>query len=156
MLPNFNLKSYFDWVFYGPKPIPNPPGPPSSPIDGASSSNSTPYTENSDIVTLPDGRRLGYAQYGSPTGKPVIFLHGMPGSRLDAAHFDKIGKEIGARVIGIDRPGIGWSTPQPGRTLLSHAKDVEAVTDHLNIDKFRIMVGSNSPLGLLITTVDLL
>lgn len=136
MFPIFNIKSYFDWIVYGPKPLPNPPGPPPHPGETVS----TPYTEKSDIVNLPDGRRIGYAQYGSPTGKPVIFLHGMPGSRLDAAHFDKIGKELGARVIGIDRPGIGWSTPQPNRTILDHAKDVEAVTDHLGLEKFRIMV----------------
>jgi hypothetical protein len=144
MFPAFNLKSYIDWVFYGPTPLHNPPGPPTKPGGSSSPSDSTPYTEASDIVILPDGRTLGYAQYGSPAGKPVVFLHGMPGSRLDAAHFDDIGKDLGARIIGIDRPGIGWSTPQPGRTLLSHAEDVEAVTNHLKIDKFRIMVYSNS------------
>ena len=143
MFSTFNLKSYFDWVFYGPRPIPNPPGPPLSPRDASSLSDSTPYTETSNIVILPDGRKLGYAQYGSPRGKPVIFLHGMPGSRLDAAHFDDVGKELGARIIGIDRPGIGWSTPQPDRTLLSPVKDVEALTDHLKIAKFSIMVRFN-------------
>jgi hypothetical protein len=140
MFPIFNLKSYFDWIFYGPKPIPNPPGAPSSPWDTSSLTEATPYTEASNIVILQDGRKLGYAQYGSPTGKPVIFLHGMPGSRLDAAHFDDTGKELGVRIIGIDRPGIGWSTPLPGRTLLSHADDVEALIEHLKIDKFSIMV----------------
>ena len=143
MLSTFNPKSYFNWVFYGPEPIPNPPGPLPSPRDPSSLSESTPYTEASNIAILPDGRKLGYAQYGSPTGKPVIFLHGMPGSPLDAAHFDDVGKELGARVIGIDRPGIGWSTPQSDRTLLSHAKDVEALTDYLKVDKFSIMVPSN-------------
>jgi hypothetical protein len=140
MSTTFNPLSWFDWAFSGPKPVPNPPGPPSSPRDPSSVPESTPYTETSNIMVLPDGRKLGYAQYGSLTGKPVILLHGMPGSRLDAAHFDDVGKELDARVIGIDRPGIGWSTPQPGRTLLSHAKDVEALTNHLKIDKFRIMV----------------
>jgi hypothetical protein len=136
------LKSYLAWLLYGPKPVANPPGPPSGPRDDSPLTDSTPYTETSNIVILPCGRRLGYAQYGSPTGKPVIFLHGMPGSRLDAAHSDDVGKELGARIIGVDRPGIGWSTPQPGRTLLSHAKDIEALCDHLKIDKFSIMVRS--------------
>lgn len=147
MFPTFNLKSYFVWVFYGPQPLSNPPGPPSGPRDTSTVSEYTPYTESSNLMVLPDGRKLGYAQYGSPTGKPVIFLHGMPGSRLDAAHFDDVGKELGARIIGIDRPGIGWSTPQPNRTILSHAQDVEALTDHLKIDKVRVMVRSNSLFG---------
>jgi pimeloyl-ACP methyl ester carboxylesterase len=67
-------------------------------------------------------------------------LHGMPGSRLDAAHFDDIGKELGVRVIGIDRPGIGWSTVQSGRGLADHVRDLEAVADELKIEGFKIMV----------------
>ena len=30
-------------------------------------------------ITLKDGRRLGYAEYGAPDGKPLIFLHSQPG-----------------------------------------------------------------------------
>lgn len=134
MLSTFNLKTYFIWLFKGPTPLPHPSGPPSSPEE------TTLYNEKSDILILPDGRKLGYAQYGTPNGKPVFMLHGMPGSRLDAGHFDDLGKELGARVIGIDRPGIGWSTPQPGRRLLDHAKDVEAVANELGIERFKIMV----------------
>jgi pimeloyl-ACP methyl ester carboxylesterase len=100
----------------------------------------TLYNKRSDVLTLPNGRKLGYAQYGSPSGKLVFMLHGMPGSRLDAAHFDVVGKELRARVIRIDRPGIGWSSPRPSRTLRNHIKDVEAVADALNIEKFKIMV----------------
>ena len=33
-------------------------------------------------ITLPDGRTLGYAEYGAPSGKPVFFFHGIPGSRV--------------------------------------------------------------------------
>ncbi|PVH96110.1 alpha/beta-hydrolase [Periconia macrospinosa] len=150
MFPIFNLKSYFDWIVYGPQALPHPAGPPPYSQDSPfESSEFTPYTENSNIVTLSDGRKIGYAQYGTPTGKPVIFLHGMPGSRLDAGHFDDLGKELGARVIGIDRPGIGWSTPHPSRTLLDHAKDVEAVADHLQLNNFRIMgVSAGGPYAL--------
>ena len=134
MFSTFSIKSYFSWLFYGPTPLAHPSGPPSSPDE------ITSYNEKSDILILPDGRKLGYAQYGSPNGKPVFMLHGMPGSRLDAGHFDDIGKELGARVIGIDRPGIGWSSPQPGRRLSDHVKEVEAVADALGIERFRIMV----------------
>lgn len=92
-------------------------------------------------MTLPDGRKLGYAQYGSPTGKAILFLHGMPGSRLECAYFHDLGKELGARIIGVDRPGMGWSTPQPGRKLLDFPKDVERLTEHLGIESYSVMVG---------------
>jgi len=35
------------------------------------------------IITLRDGRQLGYADLGSPTGTPIFALHGTPGSRID-------------------------------------------------------------------------
>ncbi|CAI6312561.1 unnamed protein product [Periconia digitata] len=145
MSPLSYLASLFDWIIHGPVALSNPPGSPPYPRDALS----TPYTNHSDILILPDGRKLGFSQYGSPTGRPVIFLHGMPGSRLDAAHFDDVAKELGARVIGIDRPGIGWSTPQSNRKLLDHATDVEAVADHLRLDNFRIMgVSAGGPYAL--------
>jgi pimeloyl-ACP methyl ester carboxylesterase len=94
----------------------------------------------SSTLTLPDGRKLGYAQYGSSTGRPVILLHGLAGSRFDGAFFHEAGQQLGARVIGVDRPGMGWSSPHPTRTLLGLAKDVEHLTEHLKLDDYSVMV----------------
>ncbi|KIW04740.1 uncharacterized protein PV09_04469 [Verruconis gallopava] len=90
-------------------------------------------------ITLPDGRKLGYAVYGSPEGKPILLHHGLAGSRLDGAAFHGLGKELNARIIGIDRPGMGLSTAQPNRTLLGFAKDVEHLTNYLKLDKYAVM-----------------
>jgi pimeloyl-ACP methyl ester carboxylesterase len=53
-------------------------------------------------LALPDGRVLGWAEYGDPGGPPVVFLHGTLGSRIsrpdDAAW-------AGVRLITVDRPG---------------------------------------------------
>ena len=35
-----------------------------------------------DVVSLADGRRLAYAEYGDAEGKPMLLFHGLPGSRL--------------------------------------------------------------------------
>lgn len=40
--------------------------------------------DSSATLTLEDGRKLGYAQYGSLSGKTVFYLHGLPGSRLES------------------------------------------------------------------------
>jgi hypothetical protein len=61
-------------------------------------------------VILKDGRTLGFAEYGDPKGEPVLEFHGCPGSRLEAWNYDAAGKKLGARVIGIDRPGFGMPT----------------------------------------------
>ena len=90
--------------------------------------------------TLPDGRKLGYTQYGLHTGKTVFYFHGLPGSRVEAAAFDAFGKELGARVIATDRPGYGWSSPHPGRTILSTVKDVEHLAEELDVDSYGVLV----------------
>jgi hypothetical protein len=96
--------------------------------------------DSSDTLTLPDGRKLGYAQYGSLTGQPIFYLHGLPGSRIEAAFSHDMGLKLGARIISMDRPGIGWSSPQPERTLLDHPKDLEHVAKHLQLDYYSILV----------------
>ncbi|KAK2806368.1 hypothetical protein FQN51_007412 [Onygenales sp. PD_10] len=95
--------------------------------------------DSSATLTLPDGRKLGYAQYGSLTGRPIFYLHGLPGSRLEAAALDQLGLELGARVISVDRPGIGWSSPQPDRKLLDHPRDIGHLADHLGLDCYSVM-----------------
>lgn len=96
--------------------------------------------DSSAKLTLPDGRKLGYAQYGLLTGKPVFYLHGFPGSRLEAAGFDNLCLEVGIRLIAVDRPGMGWSSPHPGRTLLDHPKDIEDLARHLELDHYSVLV----------------
>ena len=47
---------------------------------------------DSGTIPIDDGRVIGFAEYGSKTGKPVLFFHGFPGSRLEIAHYDQIAK----------------------------------------------------------------
>ena len=100
------------------------------------------YLDNdiSDTLLLPDGRKLGYAQYGSQTGRSVFYVHGHPASRLEGAHLHDLGLKLGARIIAPDRPGIGWSSPQPDRTLLDYPKDLENLADHLKLESYGVLV----------------
>jgi pimeloyl-ACP methyl ester carboxylesterase len=101
-----------------------------------------PFQENqtSSSFILPDGRALGYAQFGSLSGRPVILHHGMACSRLDGAYFHDVALQVNARIIGVDRPGMGLSSPHAKRTLLDLAKDVELLTEHLKLDSYSVMV----------------
>ena len=51
-------------------------------------------------VMLKDGRQLGYAEYGDPEGKPILFFHGFPGSRLEPSHLQNIALSNHYRLIG--------------------------------------------------------
>ena len=98
----------------------------------------------SATITLPDGRKLGYAEYGSPTGWPILYLHGLPGARLEGARHEDLGRELGARIIAIDRPGVGWSSPQKNRQLLDFAKDVQCLAEYLRLQRYSVWVSRNA------------
>src|SRR3989338_9811190 len=90
-------------------------------------------------ILLPDGRRLGYAEYGALGGRPVLFFHGAPGSRHIHADMADVVTLRGIRLIAVERPGYGLSDPQPGRSMLDWPGDVAALTDALGIAKFAII-----------------
>jgi pimeloyl-ACP methyl ester carboxylesterase len=80
--------------------------------------------KDENLFFLPDGRRLGYAVYGSPDGKPILLFHGIPGSRLQRHPDLDIVERSGMTIFAPDRPGIGLSDPLPHRTLLDWARDM--------------------------------
>ncbi len=90
-------------------------------------------------IRLRDGRRLAYAEYGDPQGKPIFFFHGTPGSRLFHHPDNSVAVSAGTRIIAIDRPGFGRSDFKPGRTLLDWPSDVVQLADVLNMERFAVM-----------------
>lgn len=90
-------------------------------------------------LLLPDGRRLGFAESGDPTGRPVLLFHGTPGSRLKRHPDESIAQALGVRVLALDRPGYGLSDPQPNRRLLDWPADVAAFADRLGLARFAVM-----------------
>jgi pimeloyl-ACP methyl ester carboxylesterase len=98
------------------------------------SSHSTERT-----IRLKDGRALCFQECGDPNGKPVIFFHGQPGSRLEGLIFDETARRLGIRFITPDRPGYGKSDFKPKRTLLDWAEDVAQLADQLGLEKFSVL-----------------
>jgi pimeloyl-ACP methyl ester carboxylesterase len=92
-------------------------------------------------IKLQDGRMLGYAEYGAPRGMPVFYFHEFPGSRLDYLLFDAgdVAMETNARIIAVDRPGMGLSALMRGRQILDWPDDVTELADALQIDRFAVL-----------------
>ena len=97
-------------------------------------------------LTLPDGRELGYAEYGAPAGAPVLYFHGCPSSCLEAALWHEAAARAGARLVAVDRPGLGRSTAQPRRTLLAWPADIARLARHLGLPEYRILAVSGGAL----------
>jgi pimeloyl-ACP methyl ester carboxylesterase len=94
-------------------------------------------------VSLKDGRKLCFTEYGSPDGRPIFYFHGHPGSRLDPGIFpEEAIYHHGIRLIAPDRPGIGRSDFKPGRRIVDWAEDVRELADKLGIERFAVMAAS--------------
>lgn len=96
-------------------------------------------TQKDYVIKLKDGRKLGYAEYGTSHGKPLLFFHGWPSSRLHAKYLDPLAKKLKIRIIAPDRSGFGLSDYQSNRTLLDWPGDVVELADKLKIRKFAIV-----------------
>ncbi len=90
-------------------------------------------------VRLKDGRRLAFAESGDPSGMPVVFLHGNPGSRYMRHPDDSLSYRLGVRLITPDRPGYGHSDYQPERTLLDCPSDIEQLANMLGLGRFALL-----------------
>lgn len=93
---------------------------------------------HSQSITLSDGRSLGFQTMGNRDGCPLFFFHGTPGSRLVLAPNDAIAQIPGLYLVLPERPGYGFSDPQPRRTLLDWPNDVAELADHLGLDSFAV------------------
>lgn len=87
---------------------------------------------------LADGRRLAYAEWGDPDGKPLFFFHGSPSSRLWCPD-EEATKAAGVRLIAADRPGIGGSDVLKARAFGDWPSDVIELADGLGIDRFAVV-----------------
>jgi len=90
-------------------------------------------------IKLADGRALGYAEFGDPSGTPVLFFHGFPASRLEGIALDTPARAVGVRLIAPDRPGFGLSDPKRGRSFSNWPDDVIQLAVHLGIYDFAVL-----------------
>ena len=90
-----------------------------------------------ETITLPDGRTLGFDDVGEPAGVPVLYVHGSPDSRRARHPSDEIAANLGIRLVAVDRPGAGLSSPHATGTVGSFADDSVALANHLDVDRWR-------------------
>ncbi len=91
------------------------------------------------VLRLADGRALGYAEYGDPGGRPLVYHHGGLSCRRDIAFADARCRQLGIRVIAPDRPGIGLSDRRSDHRVGDCARDVEELADALGLERFAVL-----------------
>ncbi|MGA0605292.1 alpha/beta fold hydrolase [Phenylobacterium sp. VNQ135] len=76
-------------------------------------------------MRLPDGRWLGFREYGDPAGRAFLAFHEGLGSSLMPPGTDDLARALGLRLLAPERPGFGQSDPLP------HAYRFEAVAEDM-------------------------
>lgn len=95
-------------------------------------------------LKVSNSHEIYFEECGNPDGKPVVFLHGGPGSGCNPSQrrfFDP----AYYRIILLDQRGCGRSKPlgcTTHNTTSDLVADIEALRLHLNIDKWLVFGGS--------------
>ncbi len=98
------------------------------------------------MYRLHDGRRISYAEFGAPDGRPVLALHGTPASRLMYAIAATSAARLGLRLIAPDRWGYAGTDPHPQPSLSAWAQDAAELADGVGLDRFSIIgISGGSP-----------
>ncbi|OSC40087.1 alpha/beta fold hydrolase [Mycobacterium decipiens] len=91
-------------------------------------------------IAVGEGRQIGFAEFGAPQGRAVFWLHGTPGARRQIPTEARVyAEQRDIRLIGVDRPGIGSSTPHQYETIVAFADDLRTIADTLGIGKMAVV-----------------
>lgn len=100
-------------------------------------------------IQLPCGRRLAYNLYGPADGRPVLYFHGTPSSRLEPLLPSIYGvgmitllERHKLHLVSIDRPGMGFSDFHPEGTFITFAHNVSVLLKHLHISRCPVLCWS--------------
>lgn len=100
----------------------------------------TPAPTCGQTFKLSDGRVIGFDEYGDQNGRTtLLYFHGYPSSRVEARALHRLAHAHSVRVLSLDRPGYGLSSPQAKRTLMDWPRDVEAFARGKGIERFAVM-----------------
>lgn len=104
-------------------------------------------------VPLGEGRVMTVDDVGDPGGVPVVYLHGTPDSRLARHPDDGLAAAAGVRLLTIDRPGYGGTSPTAGPWSAGWpdavATDVATALDALAVDRCAVLAWSGGSLTAL-------
>lgn len=99
---------------------------------------------NTGFLSVDSHHKIYYEESGNPSGLPVLFLHGGPGSGTNPGHRCFFNPKI-YRIILMDQRGAGKSTPHASlidNTTWHLVQDIELLRKSLHVDTWVVFGGS--------------
>lgn len=90
--------------------------------------------QDTQVIKLGNNNQLAYSIFGSDKfEKPILYLHGFPGSRYEILFAQELAENLDLTLIGIDRPGYGLSNSYPHRKLTDWPVAIKTLCRHLRL-----------------------
>jgi pimeloyl-ACP methyl ester carboxylesterase len=90
-------------------------------------------------IDLPDGRVVEYWDGGDPSGRPLIFHPGTPETRVMGRWAHDAAVSAGVRLVSINRPGYGGSTPSTIPSLMRTGRDTAALAARIGLHEYALV-----------------
>lgn len=101
-----------------------------------------PFDEG--FITVDEIHQIYYQRIGHPEGRPIVFLHGGPGSGINDSYHGFFNPEK-YHVILFDQRGAGKSQPHAelrNNTTRHLIQDIETLRERFNIENWMVFGGS--------------
>ena len=98
----------------------------------------------SGFLSVSSKHSIYWEECGNPKGKPIVFLHGGPGSGIEPSHRCFVAPAV-YRIVLFDQRGCGQSRPFASleeNTTWDLVSDIEKLREALKIDKWIVFGGS--------------
>lgn len=109
-----------------------------------------------DSLTLSDGRTLEYWDGGDPDGLPVVMHPGTPATRILGRWGHRPAVDAGVRLVSLNRPGYGGSTPVASApSLLQTGRDTAYLAAQLGFNEYAALgISGGGPFAMATAVAD--
>lgn len=92
------------------------------------------------LMTLENGRRISYREFGRSGRKTLVVLHGAHSGSMIPEGYRPGAETLHQRLIAPDRPGFGESSPShPDLSITDAAHEISELLDRLGVHEFSIL-----------------
>lgn len=108
------------------------------------------------LITLTNGRRVSYREFGDVNGPKLAVLHGAQSGSMIPDGYQPAAARLGLHLIAPDRPGFGQSSPsRQDLSIAEAAAETQELLERLHVTSYAILaLASAAAVGLELARAD--